>query len=73
MAQSDNRFFVNNENNDCVTCIICQLIFKRLLHSVNTDMKNHVIVLVGNKADLYEMRQVKKEILQQLAGELRIP
>ena len=35
-------------------------------------MENHVIVLVGNKADLDELRQVPKETAQQLADELGI-
>jgi len=40
--------------------------------TANTDMENHVIVLVGNKADLDELRQVPKETAQQLADELGI-
>ena len=52
--------------------MICQHTFKFHVHSANTDMENHVIVLVGNKADLDELRQVPKETAQQLADELGI-
>jgi len=40
--------------------------------TANTDLGGHVIVLIGNKADLEESRQVPIEVAQQLADELGI-
>ena len=44
----------------------------RLIYKANTDMGGHVIVLVGNKADLESSRQVPRETAQNLADELNI-
>ena len=43
-----------------------------LYSTANTDMGGHVIVLVGNKADLEDSRQVPRETAEQLAEELDI-
>lgn len=40
--------------------------------TANTDKDSHVIVLVGNKGDLEDHRQVPKETAQQLADELGV-
>ena len=48
------------------------LILLILFFTANTDMGNHVIVLVGNKGDLSEARKVPRETAQQLADELEI-